>query len=446
MKETSIKLGSVENEVGNYSNCSPLHSNLKALKSKAFRTLRKQNGAQNGVNNFSIFAPLMKLNPPKLYPLKGKLSDEWFVQYEVWDPELKKVFKRKVRTGINDIDNIKEKKIYGAALLRLVEKYFGIGQEELVDDIPILEIPTFSSAMKDRLLFYKATNKQRTYTTFRSICLRFEKFLNNKKIKIDAIGPKHVTDYIVYLKQPDKKDKIISNRTVNNNLTQLSSLFQSWVEMEFISKNPFKKVKKLQKVQSRVNEPFTNEEITRITEHLLGSGRPDLIRLFLFWCHEYYLTLRTSEVLSLQKVNYQLESGIVLVYGTEAKNNKSRPVAIPNQFYAVIKELKLDEIGDSDYIFSVGLMPGKKLCRLDEVTTLWRETIKQGLGIDKNMYGIKHTAAIKMDESGTPVRQIQEHLRHSSLQMTEIYLQRWRMLNKGSIAASYPDLITAKEN
>lgn len=388
----------------------------------------------------------MKLNPPKLYPVKGKLSDEWFVQYEVWDPERKKVFKRKVRCGINDIDNISDKKIYGAALLKLVEKYFRIGDDLDIEEDLVLEIPTFSSAMKDRLRFYKATNKQRTYTTFRSICLRFEKFLNNSRITIDKIGPKHVTDYIIYLKQPGKKGKVISNRTVNNNLDQLSALFQVWVDMEFIGRNPFKKVKKLQRVQSNVNEPFTNDEITRITKHLLGSERPDLIRLFLFWCHEYYLTLRTSEVLSLQKVNYQLENGIVLVYGTQAKNNKSKPVAIPKQFYAIIKELHLDEVNDTDYIFSNGLMPGKKLCRLDEVTTLWREEIKQGLGIDKNMYGIKHTAAIKMDESGTPVRQIQEHLRHSSLQMTEIYLSKWRMLNKGSISASYPDLVTAKEN
>lgn len=425
---------------GENSNCSPLPLNLKALKTKAFRTLKTQNGAENGVNNFHIFAPLMKLNPPKLYPVKGKLSDDWFVQYETWDPVKKKVRKLKVRNGINDCKTISEKKIFGKALLKLVENYFGLGDDAIEED-PVLEIPTFSEAMHDRLLFYKATNKNRTYTTFRSICFRFEKFLNAPRLTIDKITPKHIADFVIHLKQPDAKGKVLSNRTVNNNLQQLAALFQTWLDMELISKNPVKKVKPLQKVQTRANEPFTNEEITRITNHLLQSNSEILVRLFLFWCHEYYLTLRTSEVLSLQKSNYQLERGIVLVYGTEAKNNKSKPVAIPEQFYSIIKELRLDDLADDDYVFSHGLMPGKKLKRLDEVTALWREHVKQGLGINKNMYGIKHTAAIKMDEAGTPVRQIQEHLRHSSLQMTEIYLQKWRMLNKNSLAGSYPDLI-----
>jgi hypothetical protein len=55
----------------------------------------------------------------------------------------------------------------------------------------------------------------------------------------------------------------------------------------------------------------------------------------------------------------------------------------------MLKELKIKSFPDDYYIFSTGYIPGCQQINSNTPTLHWREIVKDGLKIKKDLYGLK---------------------------------------------------------
>ncbi len=98
---------------------------------------------------------------------------------------------------------------------------------------------------------------------------------------------------------------------------------------------------------------------------------------------------RRCELMLVQKEHVNLPAQIFSV--KVRKGNKTRVVekVITDAVLPLWKQL-IKEARAGQYLFSVGLKPGKKPIRPEQSTRRWRRHIKDKLGIEINMYHLKH--------------------------------------------------------
>jgi integrase len=95
------------------------------------------------------------------------------------------------------------------------------------------------------------------------------------------------------------------------------------------------------------------------------------------------------------------------------------------------------------YVFGKDFLPAEKPYNalLDKAGRLWSQYVKTDLGIDKNMYALKHTGAQLYIEKNNPdAAWLQHQMEHSSLAQTQAYiakLQGKKIDERGLILPDY---------
>ena len=136
-----------------------------------------------------------------------------------------------------------------------------------------------------------------------------------------------------------------------------------------------------------------------------------------------------------------------MIPGKVSKNKKQEVVQIPDALMPILMKLDLQYPGHF-YVFAKNQKRGRNEYAPTRIAEAWRE-FAEHYGIEKNIYSLKHTGVGMAIESGINVRDLQLHLRHSSLEMTQIYLDKFNNSPSAKLSKNFPDLsnlsITNKE-
>lgn len=73
------------------------------------------------------------------------------------------------------------------------------------------------------------------------------------------------------------------------------------------------------------------------------------------------------------------------------------------------------------YVFSHGYVVGRSELNRNGFTKVWEKLVKKGLGIDKNLYSLKHLGTDDKIRSGMSMAAIQYQYGHTNPRTTEIY-------------------------
>lgn len=76
-------------------------------------------------------------------------------------------------------------------------------------------------------------------------------------------------------------------------------------------------------------------------------------------------------------------------------------------------EKVLQEAGENDYLFSIGLKPGTRKIRPEQITRRWKRYVKKGLGITADLYSLKHS---NLDETAGALQSHREAVKIASEQ------------------------------
>ena len=246
---------------------------------------------------------------------------------------------------------------------------------------------------------------------------------------IDDFSYHHAQEFMDFTQAKLKN----SNRTYNNRVTAMKTLFKVLVKREWILSNPFDKVESLPEEDPAI-VAFSIDDLM-IMQKYLPSWNYDL---YVCACLIFYCFIRPQEMVRLTVSNFNLKNRMIVIPGKASKNKKQEVVQIPNALVPVLMKLDLKYPGDY-FVFGKNQQRGKVEYAPTRMAEAWRVFAKQ-FGIDKNLYSLKHTGVGMAIESGINVRDLQLQLRHSSLEMTQIYLDKFNRRPSEKLANNFPDL------
>lgn len=244
-------------------------------------------------------------------------------------------------------------------------------------------------------------------------------FISQGINKIDNITKQDIKKWIAFLQSQGKQAS-----TINVTVNRLSRVFNYMFDEEYIKFNVFKKIRQL-KTQKKIIYPLNDSEIKQMlliaSKHKYKHIAQRNVVLFSMMLD---CGLRISEVANLKNEDV-LENQIIIRNG---KNNKDRALAItPILKKQMIKydRLKKNRYKTDDYqYYFVSYQRGK----LSE-KSIWdiMQRIKEQMDVRNVVrfsgHTLRHTYAHMQMRNGMDIYTLSKNMGHSSVTMTQNYLQ-----------------------
>lgn len=250
-----------------------------------------------------------------------------------------------------------------------------------------------------------------TIETYRIGLRQLERFLTERRIKVQDITPEIVEDLILWL-----DDGTRSRRTINSHLVTIRTYLYYEMEQGRISP-PFKI--KLLKAETTLKEVYSERELELLLK------RPDrktcTFTEYKTWVLENYLLgtgNRLNSIMNITIGDLCLDEGYVIL--RETKNKKQQLVPLSSGLVQILLEY-LDVRGgtDADYLFcnSVGRRGDKRTYQQHVAD------YNKARGVSKtSIHLFRHTFATLYMRNGGDIYRLCQLLGHSNLGITEHYI------------------------
>jgi integrase len=336
---------------------------------------------------------------------KSSLKKNWYVQCYFFDPTFSKKYpigfpfrkkankfhsleerKAHVRFILDEIPKLFEQKGYNPITKKFmfdIEKTSVPEQrEDITPDTPFLDALEFAySKMKLAKTTADDLKSVIKFLKQSALQLRFD------SLKITDVKRKHIRFIIENL---EKTEGIFSGHKFNKYRCHLHMLFSELVEFEAVDANIITGIKK--RVQEKkIREVLTIDERIKINEHLKESY-PEFWRFTILFFHSGG---RITEMLRLQVKDVDLENQFYLTLIKKGNQQKWVKRAIKDITLPLWRKA-LFAGRSTDYVFSIGLVPGPKEINRDQISRRWRVHVKEKLGITSDFYALKH---LNLDET-----------------------------------------------
>lgn len=147
----------------------------------------------------------------------------------------------------------------------------------------------------------------------------------------------------------------------------------------------------------------------------------------------YFAFLRPRELRFLRVKHVKVGERAITIPGEIAKNRKMETVAI---IHPLLDLIDLKGCKPDYYLFGAGLKPIPGQCSENSPLN-WHTNALEACGLKNRgntLYSWKHTGAVNAYRSGVDIKQLQALLRHSSIQITDVYLKSLGLRTDPNIA------------
>jgi integrase len=259
-------------------------------------------------------------------------------------------------------------------------------------------------------------------------------------------GTKRV--HIKALMEDMKKQRKWSNKAYNKHLGHLQAVLSELIQWDVIQFNPAHNIKMMKVEDAVINTP-TSSEVKKIISHL-KSEHPDFYE---FVSVIYHTGIRPVEITKLKFEMVDLENRLITLPPIITKNRKRFRVVPINDFLWKDLKNRLTSCNNNEYYLfgsyrpsgkgNVGLhkdfVPGPTKMNRDTATKRWEKVIKIGLGINVNMYSMKHYGADMKILAGVDLEALQTLYGHTSKLTTQIYAKQIKTVHRRQILELSPD-------
>lgn len=358
----------------------------------------------------------------KVHDYGGNLDKRWFVEYKFLHPESKLYVKFRVWISSRILTK-QARYIKGIEVKNSINQRLKAGFNPFVNKQKQL-----IAAVLEIVEMKKHTCSPKSHASYRSMAGKFIEWVKANKMQnffADEFTRQHAYAFL--------DDLLVKNKvgacTRNCYLICMKTIFNDLVKRQHLEINPWHPITRL-----KVSEPdlvlLSDFEKDKIRENL-----PEMHpRLYVVSLLVYYCFLRPAEIVRLQVKDIDLANAYITVQGGKSKNKKYYKVAMPDHLVNEFKKIGTQLFQSDFYVFTnrFQLTPGPKPMASTRIAEIWNQIVKTKLGINKNLYSLKHNGNGVAVESGIDIRQIQLQNRHWSLEQTQIYLQRFNKTpNKG---------------
>lgn len=227
-------------------------------------------------------------------------------------------------------------------------------------------------------------------------------------------------DYMAFIQY--KSSKGHGNRNINDFTIFYKTSFQIACDLDFIDKNPLKKIKTLPQNESTRFEAITPDQLQQIAAALQQHSM-HYYAYTKFTSHEYIRPYHTAR---LKAKDIWFDKDLIAINDTTSKNKKVKYKQLLPEVKKLLIALEYHKLPGDWYIFGKDFKPSPTLypSLSNRSAELWKKLIIDGLGIDKKMYALKHTSGeyyINENEN-VDAAWLQAHMEHSTLAETQAYI------------------------
>jgi site-specific recombinase XerD len=307
------------------------------------------------------------------------------------------------RTSISTKKNLK-------ADAEIVLKQFLLEFDRRAQEILQKSIPL--SQFAEEYISYCRTIRATSYVE-RSIIPAFKKFTSFAgNLSLHQVKPRQVDKFITEVNSYSTSAACLYYAT-------LKSAFSKAVVWEYISENPFKKIKAPKQVKS-IPTFISKQELQRIVDNVKHTFIQDII------ITAFYTGCRLSELLNMRWSWINLKQNIITVRNTNGfttKNKKDRMIPIHSCVEKIVlcRYSKASKSKMDDYVFL--RYPGVKLNE-NFVSKVFKKSIRAADLSDKiKFHTLRHSFASNLVQAGSSLYVVKELLGHQDFQTTQIYSQ-----------------------
>lgn len=355
---------------------------------------------------------------PKLYPETRDMKQSWFVGFRFTNPETGERKQFQFRRDINSFKTKRERINAGNAVCDTIIDMLRDGWNPFNDEIekdqdykPVYDL------LEDLLSIKKSTLKVKSYRTYTDAKNILQRWLIKKHCK--TIMPAAFTHKIARSFADHLLTELnYSGKSFNNMLGFTKTYFNMMIDRDFISENPFKKIKRVPQDIGK-NHAFTKLE----KKALISAMKKRHLWLYYFISFMYHGFIRRNEIIQLKISDINHES--ITIRSEISKNRKQESVTITEGLKIDLKEMNLHKYPEDWYIFGHGMRPSpSRYSKGDIITDMHRIFLRElGISKEKTLYSWKHTGVCDYWTILKDPYALMRQLRHHDLSMTMIYLK-----------------------
>lgn len=289
---------------------------------------------------------------------------------------------------------------------------------------PILEQKEYSNnhTWSDAIDFYKkkhlADLRKESQASYISTVGIFETWLKRNGLLAEPIKLINQRYAVKFLTDRITHDRI-SNRTHNNNLLVLRSIFNYLKQYQIVDENPFTGIH-TKKAAAKRRQYIPEDWMHKISAYLYEHHRP--LYFVAQLCEK--CGIRPGEATRLKIGNFNFGDNVLIMHSDQSKNKKTEYVTIPKQLNAQLQE-HFRSVPIDAFLFgpSSTMVPSPKQASSRVYFRQWSEMRKQlGVPAAYTLYSNKDTGITNLLREGKKPLSVKDQFRHSSLDMTSKYL------------------------
>ncbi|SKD10118.1 Site-specific recombinase XerD [Chitinophaga ginsengisegetis] len=398
---------------------------------------------------------------PELY--RG--PNEWYVHYSYLNPETLKFERFKESWGLNKKKNLAIREKIAQEIIDVITNALKSGFNPIEGikkpvnpetEIANLQSTSALTHIQGIVNDWAKTESKSANTTYRTMLSRFRKYLNHSNqtyIQIDEVTVDVAESFRDYLMQIKKNGP----KTVNTSISHIGLFWDELKKRKLTKENPFRLVKYVTDKDYKGIEidldseeydfiPLTTEEFEKVLTHFASFKRHYLR----FFGMIYWEFMRPVEITRLRVKDIDLKGGLVRISKPDAKNKSAAFIQILAPMATLLHEMELHKY-PPDYFLFTGkrLLPGSKQKDPEEARFSWNRVVKEGLGIDKKPYALKHTGNIAyiINNKGNVDREwMQRQNRHKTRAQTDKYIERLNIYTIDETQYNFTQLPTLLES
>lgn len=356
-------------------------------------------------------APYVTFKPAQYY--KGKTS---FIAFYVLNPFTNEMVRKRIK--LNHIKKSSDRERYARILCHNINEKLFSGWNPFLEEMAAKGI-TIDEAIGKFLAVKSKNARKATMRSYRSFTAAFLEWLEANDMKRSfclLIQKEHIVKYLEFL----EVERNLSNRSYNNYAAFMFTLFEFFVQKDWIKENPAADLSK-KRVDQKSRVIIPKDVRARIKEYFVRET--PVYYYVMLMC--YRLLVRPKEISMLKIENVDFKNGMLTIPSFVAKNHNERSLAVPDELMEYFRSI--EGLPSDWYIFSdrITYRPGKKMLASTRIAERWAVMRAElGLPNEYQFYSLKDTGITEMLENGVPAKYVKELADHHSLEMTEKYTHR----------------------
>jgi len=378
----------------------------------------KKSGNNPNLTNQSGVQAARQFDPP-VYKENGAGG---YIEFRAYDPERGKMRRKTMK--INRVKGVTNRRTYARRVIKRLTEQLNNGWNPWIandtGDLTVFDevVKRYESHIEKMLA--SGYYRKETYDGYKSYV----------KIMREYISKKRPTYYVYQFNRSfcvDFLDYVFIERdngaqTRNNYLNFLRVFSGFLVEKGYLESKPTDGISPISKrLYKKERECIPLDVVGRIADYC-REKEPD----FLFACYLlYYCFIRPVEMTRLKVRHFNLKACTLTIPGELSKNKTTQTITLPKKVIQYGIDIGVFSAPMEDFIFSYKLKPGRVEIDPKHFRDHW-DNVRQALKLKKEwkFYSLKDTGITEMCDRNVAPRQVKDQARHSTLAITDIYLQK----------------------